>query len=83
MLPLSVSVSADPVLPMRMQSSSIAELVGPLGPVGTLLPGEDGPGLCQIGLTVGRLPVAAVSASGPCGIQRLPCHMWRGWIGIV
>ena len=27
---------------------------------GTLLPGEDGPGLCPIGLTVGLLPVVAV-----------------------
>ena len=44
----------DPVLPTRMH------LVGPLGTVGTLLPGEDGPGLCPIGLTVGLLPVVAV-----------------------
>ena len=53
-------MSADPVLQTRMQSSSIAELVGPLGPVGTFLLGEDGPGLCPIGLTMGLLPVAAV-----------------------
>ena len=43
-----------------MQSSSIVELVGLLGHVVTLLPGEDGPGLCPIGLPVGLWPVAAV-----------------------
>ena len=60
MFPLSDSGSANPAMPTRMQSSSMVELVGLLGPVGTLLPGEDGPGLCPIGLTVGLLPVAAV-----------------------
>ena len=59
-LPLSDSESADPAMPTRMQYSSIVELVGPLGPVETLFPGEHGPGLCPIGLTVGLLPVAAV-----------------------
>ena len=53
-------MSADPVMPTKMQSSSLVELVGPLGPVGTLLPGEDGPGLCPIGLTFGLWLVAAV-----------------------
>ena len=60
MLPLYDSGSADPVMLTLMQSSSINDLVGPLGPVGTLHAGEDGPGLCPIGLTVGLLPVAAV-----------------------
>ena len=47
-------------MPTRIQYSYIVELLGPLGPVETLLPGEDGPGLCPIGLTVGLLPGAAV-----------------------
>ena len=47
-------------MPTRIQYSSIVELLGPLGPVETLLPGEDGPGLCPIVLTVGLLPGAAV-----------------------
>ena len=51
-------------MPTRMQYSSIVELVGPLGPVGTLHPGEDGPGLCPIGLTIGLLPVAASGHEG-------------------
>ena len=59
-LPLPYSESAEPVMLTRMRYSSIVELVGPLGPVETLLPGEHGPGLCPIGLTVGLLPVAAV-----------------------
>ena len=59
-LPLSDSESAEPVMPTRIQYSSIVELLGPLGPVETLLPGEDGPGLWPIGLTVGLLPGAAV-----------------------
>ena len=59
-LPLSDSESADPVMPTKMQSSSIVELVGPLGPVGMLLPDENVPGLCPIGLTMGLWPVAAV-----------------------
>ena len=42
-LPLSDSESAEPVMPTRIQYSSIVELVGPLGPVETLLPGEHGP----------------------------------------
>ena len=56
---LSPSAS-EPVMPTRIQYSSIVELVGPLGPVEMLLPGEHVPGLCPIGLTVGLLPVAAV-----------------------
>ena len=59
-LPLSDSESAEPVMPTRILYSSIVELVGLLGPVETLLPGEQGPRLCPIGLTVGVLPVAAV-----------------------
>ena len=59
-LPLSDSESADPVVPTMMQSSSIVELVGPLGPVVTLLPGEVGPGLCPVGMTIGLWPVVAV-----------------------
>ena len=47
-------------MPTRIQYSSLVELIGPLGPVEMLLPGEHGPGLCPIGLTVGLLPVAAV-----------------------
>ena len=47
-------------MPKRIQYSSIIELVGPLGPVETLLSGEHGPGLCPIGVTVGLLPVAVV-----------------------
>ena len=47
-------------MPTMIQYSSIVELVGPLGPVETLLPGKNGPGLCPIGLTVGLLPGAAV-----------------------
>ena len=59
-LPLSDSGSAEHVMPARIQYSSIIEFLGPLGPVETLLPGEDGPGLCPISLTVGLLPGAAV-----------------------
>ena len=59
-LPLSDSVSAEPMMSTRIQYSSIVELVGPLGPVETLLPGEHRPGLCPISLTIGLLPVAAV-----------------------
>ena len=59
-LPLSDSESAEPMMPTRIQYSSIVELLGPLGPVETLLLGEHGPGLCPISLTVGLLPVAAV-----------------------
>ena len=59
-LPLSDSESADPVIPTRRQSSSIVEFVGPLGPGGTLLQGEDGPGLCPIVSTDDLLSVAAV-----------------------
>ena len=60
-LPLSDSETSEPVMPTRMQYSSIIELVGPLGPVETLR--EHGPGLCPIGLTIGLLPVAAVPLS--------------------
>ena len=53
-LPLSDSESAEPVMPSRIQYSYI--VVWALGTVETLLPGEHGPGLCPIGLTVGLLP---------------------------
>ena len=33
-------------MPTRIQYSSVVGLVGPLGPVETLLPVEHGPGLC-------------------------------------
>ena len=56
----SDSESADPVIPTRRQSSSIVEFVGPLGLRGTLLPGEDGPGLCPIVSTNDLLLVVAV-----------------------
>ena len=46
-LPLSDSESAEPVMPTRILYSSIVELVGLLGPVETLLLGEQGPKLCQ------------------------------------
>ena len=47
-LPPSDTDSADPVIPTRMQSSSIFECAGPCGNVS---PGEDGTGLCPIGPT--------------------------------
>ena len=59
-LPLSDSESAEPVMPMRIQYSYVVELLGLLGPVETLLPGEEGPGLCPIVLTAGLLPGVAV-----------------------
>ena len=64
-MPLGVSPPsdtelADPVMPTRVQSSSIVEFVVPLGPGGMLLPGEDGPGLGPIVPTDGLVPVAAV-----------------------
>ena len=59
-LPPSDSESADPVIPTRRKSSSIVEFVGPFGPGATLLPGEDGPGLCPIVSTDDLLSVAAV-----------------------
>ena len=40
--------------------NSIIEMVGPVGPVGTLIPEEDGPGLCPIGLTAGLWPAVVV-----------------------
>ena len=43
-----------------MQSSFILECADPLGPVGTLLPGEDGTGLCPIVPTDEMLSVVAV-----------------------
>ena len=45
-----------------------------MGPVGTLLPGEDGPGLCPIGLTVGLWPVAAKDPT----IALSPVEGWKG-----
>ena len=57
---LPLSESAEPVMPSRIQYSSVVELLGPLDPVVTLLPGEDGPELCPIGVTIGLLPGAAV-----------------------
>ena len=69
-LPLSDSESAEPVMPTRIQYSSSVELLGPLGPVETLLLGVDWPGLCQIVLTIGLLPGVAVPlpvVSDPCG----------------
>ena len=63
-LPPSDTELADPVIPTRVQSSSIVEFVGPLGPGGTLLPGEDGPGLCPIVPTDDLVSVAAVPLPG-------------------
>ena len=61
-LPLSDLESADPVMLRGVggQTSSIVGMVGPVGPVGTLVPEEDGPGLCHIGLPVGLLPAVVV-----------------------
>ena len=59
-LPPSDKDSVDPVVPTRMLSSSVIEYAGPLGPVGTLLPGEDGSGRCPIVPTGGLLSVVAV-----------------------
>ena len=59
-LPPSDTDSADPVIPTRMQSSSIFECAGPLGRVGTLLTGEHGTGLCPIVQTDELLSVVAV-----------------------
>ena len=52
--------SADPVIPTRRQSSSIVECIGQLGPGGTLLQGEDEPGLCPVVSTDDLLSVTAV-----------------------
>ena len=71
-LPLSNSESAEPVMPTRIQYSSVVELLGPLGPVVTLLLGEDGPGLCPISLTIGLLPGGGCSASGREGSDDCP-----------
>ena len=60
MLPPSETDSADPVVPRRMLSSSVFECAGPLGPVGTLLSGEDGMGLFPIVPTGDLLSVVAV-----------------------
>ena len=60
MLPPSDTDSADPVIPTRMQSLFILQCADPLGPVGTLLPGEDGTGLCPIVPTDEMLSVVAV-----------------------
>ena len=59
-LPLSDTDSADPVVQTRMLSSSVFEYAGPLGPVGTLLPSEDGTGLFPIVPTGELLSVVAV-----------------------
>ena len=59
-LEVSDTDSADPVVPTRMLSSSVFEYAGPLGPVGTLLPGEDGTGLFPIVQTGELLSVVAV-----------------------
>ena len=59
-LPPSDTDSVDPVVPTRMLSSSVVECAGPLGPVGTLLPGGDKAGLYPIVPTGELLSVVAV-----------------------
>ena len=59
-LPPSDTDSADPVVPTRMLSASVSECTGSLGPMGTLIPGEDGTGLVPIVLTDELLSVMTV-----------------------
>ena len=58
--PDGLYVAGDPVGPIGTLFPSDSGSAILVDPGGTLLPGEHGPGLCPIGLTVGLLPVAAV-----------------------
>ena len=79
-LPPSNSDSADPVLPTRMLSSSDFECAGPLGPVGTLPPGDDGAGLFPIVPKSELLSVVAVPfpAERDPAVTRLPAEVLVG-----
>ena len=74
------SDSADPVVPTRMLSSSVFECAGPLGPVGTLLTGDDGARLFPIIPTGELLPVVAVPfpAERDPAIAQLPAEVLVG-----
>ena len=64
--------SVHPVVPTRMLSSLVFECAGPLGPVGTLLPGGDKTGLYPIVQTGELLSVVTFPAVRDQSITQLP-----------
>ena len=66
-LPPSDTELPDPVMPRRVQSSSIVEFVGPLGPGGTLLPGEIVPTDDLVSVAAVPLPAVRDPVIVTCG----------------